>query len=245
MTSSAGISLRHANAYQHNNSLLFQFILVEFIETFGEIQRLDILCNRKPAALPADNGNSLHNETTCRQIEEVLAKLVGSARDYMRLFSWNFGDGLLTKLKNNCALFLHNADNDEKEMIALQHYADKMWLGCLQAIDSWREEPREQAAFLAAIDKASNAMQRFSKLIARIALQFRDDENVIFCILSHKESLDKLYGTRFISKLLCRMYPKGLREAQLFLSKRYAERGFDNILPAIAFKIAELEVSAL
>lgn len=245
MTSSAGISLRHDNTYQHSNSLLFQFILVEFIETFGEIQRLDILCNRKPAELAPDSDCSMHSEASRGQIEAVLTKLVGSARDYMRLFSWNACDGLLAKLKTNCALFLHNADNDEKEMIALQHYADKMWLGCLQAVDIWRTGPDEQAAFHAAVDKTSSAMQRFAKLMARIAVQFRDDENVLFCILCYKESLDKLFGNRFVSKLLLRMYPKGLHEAQHYLTRRYAERGFDNILPVIAVKIAELEALSL
>lgn len=245
MTSTIGRNPRPSASYITDNSLLFQFILIEFIEAFSEVQRLDVLCHRKPSTLSDASGKGLDCETTRKTIETILTKLAGSARDYMRLFSWNFGDGLLGKLKTNCSLFIHNAVSDEKEMIALQHYADKMWQGCLQATDSFREEVREYEAFFSAVDKTSNSMQRFAKQMARIALQFREDENVVFCILRYKESLDKLYGSRFVAKLLCRMFPKGMRDALNFLSQRYAERGFENVLPVLAEKISELEMSAL
>lgn len=244
MSATAVMPPRKAKTYHHNNSLLFQFILIEFIEAYGDIQRLDVLCNRKPTAL-SDSHPNLHNPDTRKQIEGILHKLTGTTRDYMRLFSWNFGDGLLAKLKNNCGLFIHNAVGGEKELIALLHYADKIWLGCLQASDALSEPTPDLTTFLAAVEKASSSMQRFAKQMARIAMQFREDENVLFCILRYKESLDKLYGQRFVTKLFCRMYPKGLREVQQFLSQRYAARGFDNVMPAIAVKIAELEMASL
>lgn len=238
MTSYAAVSARHVNAYHHNNSLLFQFILTEFIESFEEIQQLDALCNRN-----VDTASSSSEEKK-RLTQLALIRLVGSTRDYMRIFSWNFGDGILAKLKTYCALFLQNASSDEKEVIALQHYADKLWQACMQAIDSLHDDADQRTALLAALDKASTAVHRFSKLIARIIPQFRDDENVVFCLLRYREQLDKLYGGRFVAKLLGRMYSKGLQEAQNFLSHRYAERGFESLLPIIAEKIAEIEASA-
>lgn len=239
MTSHTDVSARHMNAYHHNNSLLFQFIIVEFIECFEEIQHLDVIHNRKidpPATLMEDQK---------QLTEQALARLVGSTRDYMRIFSWNFGEGILAKLKTYCALFLQNAPHDEKEIIALQHYADRLWQACMQAMDTLHGGPSQRTAFLQAIDKAITGINRMSKLIARIIPQFRDDENVVFCILRHKERFDKLYGGRFVFKLLSKMYAKGLPEAQNFISKRYTERGFNNLLPIIAAKMAEIENAAL
>lgn len=244
MTSHAGISARHVNTYHQSTSLLFQFILVEFAESYAEIQRLDRLCTRTPAPLPDNEASCRQTEDTQRQIEMSLAKLVGSTRDYMRLFSWNFSEGLVAKLKTYCALFLQNSDSDEKELIALQHYADKIWMGCLQAIDAIHENPQEQAALLAALEKANAAMQRFAKLISRLIQQFREDENVIFYVVRHHQLFDKLYGYRFVFKLLGKIFPKGLRETHQFLIKKYTARGFENLLPAIQVHINEIEAAA-
>lgn len=245
MTLYAGISARHVNSYHQNNSLLFQFILVEFVEAFTEIQRLDSLCNRTPTPLPQDEQACRQVENNNHLVESALTKLVGPTKHYMRLFSWNFSEGLLSKLRTYCALFLQNSETDEKELIAIQHYADKIWQGCLQALDTLQEAPQDRPLLFAALDKASSAMQRFAKLIARLLHQFRDDENVIFYVLRHHQVFDKLYGNRFVIKLLCRIYPKGLKEVQLLLVKKYTERGFDNILPVIYSSLKELEVSSL
>lgn len=243
MTSYAGISPRHVNTYHHNNSLLLQFLLVEFLEAFTEIQRLDILQKRTP--LPNHEATSRQKESEREQIEASLAKLVGSTRDYMRLFSWNFSEGLLVKLKTYCTLFLQNAEGNEKELIAMQHYAEKIWQACLLAIDALHETPQERAPLVASLDKACSSMHRFSKLAARLIHQFREDENVIFFVVRHHQRFDRLYGNRFVYKLLNRMYQKGLRETQQVLVKKYTERGFDNILPIIQTNLAEIEAAAL
>lgn len=238
MTSHPGISVRHVNAYHHNHSLLFQFILVAFIESFEEIQKIDNLCSRKLE----DKHTPVPDQK--RQVEISFSKLVGSSRDYMRLFSWNFGDGLLAKLKTHCALFLQNATADEREIIAMQHYAEKIWQACLQANDLFVTEVTDRTTFLAALEKGSTAIHRLSKVIARVILQFRDDENVVFCILQHHRRLDKIFGGRFVAKLLGKMYTKGLKEAQQVISKRYLERSFENIPRIAAEKIAEIEAGA-
>lgn len=245
MTLYAGISARHVNSYHQNNSLLFQFILVEFIETFTEIQRLDSLCSRTPSPPSSEETSSQQINEDFHSIEEILIKLVGSTKDYKRLFSWNFSEGLLAKLRTYCGLFLQNADTDEKELIAIQHYADKIWNHSLQAIDAIQSLPQDRAAVLTAIEKTSAAMQRFAKLIARLVHQFRADENVIFYILRHHKTFDKLYGNRFTIKLFSRLYSKGLQEAHNLLVNKYSNRGFDNVLPAIYAATTEIEASAL
>lgn len=194
-----------------------------------EMQLLESRCHQHPLPLDAIGGH--------------LAKLVGAMRDYMRIFGWNFNASLLAKLKAYCALFLQNADTEEKELIALQHYVEKVWQAGIQALDALRAEPYDRSSMIAAVDKGAKAMNRLSKLIARLFLQFRDDENVVFCFLQHHELLDKLYGPRFCAKLLCRLYPKGLKEAKHMLTCRYTVRGFDHLIPIIDAKISALETS--
>ena len=217
-----GLPARNFIAYHQNDSLLFQFILSEFLEVFLETQAL---------------AKKLHSQ---EEILRVLTKLVGSSQD-MRLFSWNHLSGQLAKLKNYCSLFLQNADSHEKEPIALQYNADKAWIYCLEALDLIHQTSPDHTASLTAIEKACSSLQRFARLIVRLLPQFRDDENVIFFVLRHHEKFDALYGSKFINRLFYRMYPKGPKEAGFFLTQKYLHRGFDNLLPLVASKISELE----
>ena len=106
MTTYAGLAPRHVNTYHNNNSLIFRFILAEFAESYAEMQRLDALCSRTQVALPAGQPPSRDVDGRMVEIEACLIRLVGSTRDYMRLFSWNFCEGILAKLKTYTALFL-------------------------------------------------------------------------------------------------------------------------------------------
>ena len=243
MTLYAGISARYVNSYHQNNSLLFQFILVEFLEAYTEIQKLDALCSR--TFVPLLNGEDACRETENKLplIQQTLAKLVGPTRDYMRLFSWDFSEGLLSKLRTYCSLFLQNADTDEKELIAIQHYAEKIWHMCLQATEALQEIPEDRPAVFIALEKSSSAMQRFAKLIARLIHQFKDDENVIFFVMRNYKIFDKLYGARFIIKLFSKIYPKGMKDVQQLLVKKYSERGFENVLPYIYNIVTEIETA--
>lgn len=243
MTLYAGISARYVNSYHQNNSLLFQFILVEFLEVYTEIQKLDALCSRTPTPLPNGEDACREIENNIPSIQQILVKLVGPTRDYMRLFSWNFSEGLLSKLRTYCSLFLQNADTDEKELIAIQHYAEKIWQTCLQATDALHEIPQDRSSVFTALEKSSSAMQRFAKLITRLIHQFKDDENVIFFIMRNYKIFDKLYGQRFIIKLFTKIYPKGMKDVQQLLVKKYSERGFENVLPYIYNLVAEIETA--
>lgn len=243
MTPYTGVAARHVNSYHQSNSLLFQFILLEFIEAYTEIQYLDALRNRTPSPWTQDESACHQADPHFHLIAVALTKLAGSPKDHMRLFSWNFSEGLLAKLRSYCTLFLQNDDTNEKEWIAIQHYADKIWQACMQAIDAVQDIPQDRHILILALDKASAAMQRLAKIIARLIHQFRDDENVIFYVLRHHKIFDKLYGHRFTVKLMAKIYPKGVKEVYLLLAKKYQERGFDNLLPTIDAVIQEVEAS--
>lgn len=229
------------NPYHYNNILLFQFILKEFMETFKWIEELQTLCRRAP--IPS-SGYSF-DECTQKELEFIFNKLMGFNRDYTRLIAWNCHGGTLSKLKLYCGLFIKNSDEDEKEMVAMQHYVDKAYQSCQKSIDLLKEENVSFALLLASIEKTTASIQRFTKAVTRLIHHFSSNENVLFYVLRHRHAFDKIYGRGFVAKQFCRLFPKGIHEAQRLLSDKYLLRGFDNIVPIIAAKILDSEMSSL
>ena len=189
-------------------------------------------------------------------LKASISKLVGSSQDYMRIFSWSIENGILAKLKNNCDFFAQNSCSEDKNALILQRYANNTWLLCLRCLDIMRAIEHEVLVdalskakplgyyaniLFQTLEKMNLSLQRFSRILLRLLLAFKEDENVVYFLLRSKDELDALYGPDSVRKLLEQMYPRGLQEAGHFLLKKYASRGFENLLPIIAAKIAELE----
>lgn len=230
------------NLYHHNHSLLFQFILSEFITVHRKIKHLDHLAHHLKLAeqypLFRDKCEQIVNE-----LRICLNDLAGSP-EVMRIFVWNLGEGLLSKFKNNCSLFFEKAAFEDKKNLNISKYAHRIWFLCLDALNivhRIKQEPgTDYSVLLKMIEKVTVSMHNLERLIVRLLLQFQDDENVIFFLLRHQSQFDEVYGSHFVVNLFKQMYPNGVQEAGHFLLKRYAKRGFSHILPSIASKIATL-----
>ena len=231
-----GSTLATNRETQKSNGLLFQFILSEFLESYEEIRKLGAL-NGCKEALPSRTDA----EHVLMPLQEALLKLLGSSKAGIRCFSWSFADGLLNKLHSYSLMLLENSEQFEKELLAMHYYIEKSRVACFSLLDLVKKRTRVRAELHAAVEKAIAAMQRLSKLIAGMMQQFREDENVIFFILRHKLQFDTLFGTRFVTKTLSRMYPRGLHEMRQLLLKKYTGRGFENLLHRIHSLISELE----
>lgn len=245
----------HSNGYHQNNSLLFQFILSDLIQANRIVKETNQLANRwkQTTAAPfvQQAGNKLFH-----MLKASISKLVGSSQDYMRIFSWSIENGILAKLKNNCGFFAENSSSEDKNALILQRYANNTWLLCLRCLDIMRAIEHDALVdvlskakplgtysniLFQTLEKMTLSLQRFSRILIRLLLAFKEDENVVFFLLRSKEEVEGLYGPDSVLKLLQQMYPRGLQEAGHFLLKKYASRGFDNLLPLISSKIAELE----
>jgi hypothetical protein len=242
-----GIFARPVNAYYRNSSLLLQFILSEFIATFTESQKLAELCHLKPSPLPVAHDRTQQAAACQSQIKAAFSRLVGS-NSCERLIAWHFEEGMLSKLKTYCILFSQNNERDEKELLCMHHYIDKAWQQGVQAKillnnSELNNSEEDRPQFLAALEKMNQSIQRFAKQMARILLQFREDENIIFFLLRHRTELETVYSPRFLNKLLLRMYPKGLCELKQLLKAKYNNRGFTNISSGIDAHFAELEAA--
>jgi len=84
-------------------------------------------------------------------------------------------------------------------------------------------------------------MKRTAALMTEIVSASSDDENVVLFLIRYHKHFDELYHSNFIGKLITKMYPNGLKDAERLLLKKYKARGFDYLLPFISNKIAEID----
>lgn len=221
----------HLNIYHKSDSLIFQFIISEFISSYREIlviHRLSVEILEDP-----ENVEGL--------LRECLEKLSGSAHTCMKVFSWNVEEGVLAKLKNYCAHFSKSRKLRETE--DLHHFVHEAWLSCLQSIEMIQSSAFSLKALHKVLVRIVNYMRRFARITAKLMQKFRLDENLIFFMLNYHKQLDELYGQQFVFKQLSRMFGKGIEGASQFLKKKYAARGFDKLLPIIGIRIAEIEAA--
>lgn len=245
----------HLSGYHQNNSLLFQFILSELVRSYRVVQEMNEHAKElsqsflQPLLKKRSDGFLL-------AIKECINKLVGSSQEYYSIFFCHQEEGFLAKLKYNSVFFSQNCGEEDKEALGLHRYAHRAWLLCLRSLDAIREIEHEilidhlrqtkatdsdYQPLLQTLQKINGSMHRIARLVVKLLLRFRDDENVVFFLLRYKEQFDEFFGKHFVFKLFSQMFPKGVQEANRFLLKKYTSRGFENLLPIIASKISELE----
>lgn len=227
----------HLNSYHHNDSLLFQFILTEFLAIHAEIAPL-----RKLTAPPRSTAQ-------CESILIPVAKLAGASYDTMRLFIWNQGTGHLSKFKNYCGLYAQNWMTEQpasKQVQLLQQNANQAWLYCMHCLDLLHAlkdkgiTAKTGESLCKASTKLLNCLSKITKILVPLVEVFSSDENVLFFLLRHSGQLDAIYGSGFTARTLSQMDPEGLAGIENMLNNRYVKRGFDHLLPVIKTHIAQL-----
>lgn len=219
-----------------NNSLIFQFIIAEYINGSEQVESITSL-------QPDTHRGSMET------LQASLEALSGSLQEYMRFISWNLEEGILSKLKCYASLFAANSEFLHSKRLQLEKNASQAWKASLEALDILRliHEQKQDLSLYENLYHRLNYLtamfKKLGKLLAELILEFAMDENVLFFILRHKEKLDGIYGEGFVKKMFIKMYPDGINEAEKFVKRKYAKRGFDNLLMIIASKFTELAIS--
>jgi len=117
------------NTYFASDSLLFQFVLHEFLRTLGEVYKLECSVSEE------DTPEAIHGKLT-----DYLLKLAGTEQEYVRIFTWIYDAGVLTKLKNSVDLLSQKAVVEDLDMRSLHLVVQKAWLECLHSIDLYRNQ---------------------------------------------------------------------------------------------------------
>ncbi len=239
---------RDLNLYGQDPSLLFQFILAEFIFTFTEVQRMEVVYKEMETLLIT--GRFLANvDSHLDKLLSSVTQLTGSSMINEHISPWDSKSGSLSKLRHHCYPFVNRSDSKDKSIVNLNICVSKAFHSSLQAreiIIYLQQEKHnvkgvpDYAMLYQLLDRLIDNINRVSRLILRIIIQYRDNENVVYFLLRKRDELNTLYKTDLVSKIFRKMYPNEVEEAGQLLMKKYSDRGFKNLLNAIATKIAEL-----
>lgn len=235
---------KNLSIYCQSHGLLFQFLLTEFLATLKEVQAIEQLYKKM------EKNASEEMLALLEKLFSSINALTGSAVINQPYFPWSCDKGCLNKLHHYCYLYAHLSPDNKKETAEINTSVRKAFhsamesrelLLCLQQ-ESHMGKPvfAESQVLHPLLDKLIDNLTRVSRLLLPIILSYREDENVLFFLLSRQEEFDSLYQSSCLAHLLQQMYPGGLREAKDFLLKQYTKRGFDHLLALIDKKMVML-----
>lgn len=184
----------HFNAYYHDNTLLIQLVIVEFINSYYLIKHLKTIKDK-----------CFNNKNSHISLSEILIKLLGiTPQDSFGNPTWN--TGTLTKLKTYSAQFIRNNVESLPNKLEFSLYSNtqQAWLYALQSLEFLNGYPMVYSSTL--IEKSfSRLFRRFldvNNLLRRLIKSYADKENVAFFLLRKQAELEEIYGDNFLSKIV-------------------------------------------
>jgi hypothetical protein len=230
----------HFTPFFHNNGLVFQLIINEFLSASKEMQK---------ALQLSENIKSYESKTPplAQDLNELrisLSKLAGAKIENSYHLPWSLHRGFLTKLREYSD-FLAQSMNEYSLGYRMYDHFHKAWLKCKQALDLLvikRSEASVNSDLVCKnIENANKEIRRGARLIAQTIIHFKDNENVVYCLLRCQDRIADLFGKEFLKRLLCRMHPPSLSKVKSFLKSRYLKRGFDHLIPIITNEINSIK----
>jgi hypothetical protein len=229
--------------YNYPSHVLFQFILVAFLKTRYTAQKLKVISLQISSQVQSD----VVQKKIKHELFLAAEQLAGQSSPFHSHFSWSPSQGILSTLKNNCTLFETAFSQDFPEAIDIKKHAIKSWLYSTEIRDLasqlLREFPPAPAATFTQFQKTEAQITRSLKILGReiskMIFRFKDNENVLLCLLQRKEELDTFYGTAFTHKLFKKMY-QNLDAVHTFLVNAYSQREFKELIPEITNSINTL-----
>lgn len=226
----------HFKAFYQDNSILIQFMIEEFIRSYQLNFQIKLLMQEH-----LESTRDL--DTSFASLIQMLGQLIGySSPQTHASFSWNKGP--LTKFKEYCEQFSRNSSHQDKQHVNLHmatHHAWLMALYNLELLNSLYSNSyvaqSDSLLFLIPLKRAFQSLQMRFKQISRylphVSHPYRDNENVILCLLRRKDLLQEIYGSDFLYKRF--KWPMKTSELVAWLMQRYQARGFEALLPTIQY----------
>ncbi|MCH1430314.1 MAG: hypothetical protein GWP59_00940 [Chlamydiales bacterium] len=241
--------------YKQSPSLLFQFILDEFLQT-AETTRSAEKIYRKIERSIIRNRLLAHVTENLHQLLDSLSLLIGSHMSNDKSTPWDKEQGSLSKLHEYCYLFNVQANVNPRASENLNNCVSQAYHSSLQSREAvlaiLQHKQKEETADAEAnlpdyanlyklLDDLLDNLQRASRLILQIIMSCHEDENIIFFIFKNQDRMKACYPAFSLPRLLDRMFPNGLKDAKNFLLNRYAERGFKDLIEEITFLSSKIE----
>lgn len=253
-TQNAASKNESLTVYAQSTSLLFQFILSEFIQAYEGIQQIENLYS-KIECLLIQKRLSVNVEDQLNDLLNLFPQLIGAdhATNNEPIFPWTHQKGSLNKLRYYVYL-LSQKHLDEKNIQDLNIAVSKAFHSSLQvkevifSLKRHCEDGERIPNFVSLyqiLDRVMDNMKRASRLVLKVLVSFKEDENVLLYLIEHHQQLDALYQTQFVTKVLQKMFPKGVEKAEQHLKAKYLERGFKNLSESITQKMLQLKQTSL
>lgn len=225
----------HFSAYYEDNSLLIQFMMVEFIQTYQLTFQIKTLIHEHLDSNEKSNS-VLHS------LSHILGQLVGHFPHQGRSSFSRWAKGSLTKLKEYAEQFSRNSSHQNKQHVNLHMATHQAWLTALhnlELLNSLSMNPytpnSDAILLLLPLKRTFNTLQiRFNQVIRhipRVMREYWNNENVILCLLRKRAQFIEIYGSDFLYKRL--KWPVKTKELAQLLVERYQARGFEALLPTI------------
>lgn len=209
-------------SYLDNSALIFQFVVTEYFAIHSTMNDLLMAINAKDLA----------------EVFRQLFKLNGPLEGNVHTFSGNYEDGLLPKFCHS-SFYFANVDDDNIQGQKLNRYAEQMHKITHRALKIGEDcdvlKPLRALQEIKKIfAKIQESLKKMGETITKIVGQFEDDEGMLFFLIRNYEKFDKAYHPNYILKLMAKMFPNGVLEAEKYMLKQYSERGFNQLLPEIS-----------
>ena len=238
------------NIYCQSHSLLFQFVLSEFLISYKQVQRIDTIYQQMDSVL----AQQKLQETLAFSLSKLLELLPFLTGSHMvviheQTFPWVNAKGSLNKLRHYCYLLSHRY-SDESDILNINMCVSKTFHSALQVREIIFSLQRQYKDFhntsnyhslYQLLEHLISNFKRVSRLIVKALILFKEDENILFFLLRHKSDFDQVYHTDFVAKILKKMFPQGLQAAAEFITRKYTQRGFSNLLEPLLNQVTQLE----
>ncbi len=224
----------HFNAYYHDNSLLIQFVVTEFVHTHQLSLQI-----RQWAHTQLQSSDM--EESCIIPLLGYMSQLLGTMSHQDKLSITHWTKGPLTKLREYCEQFSRNELHRDKKGMLLHQYVQQAWLSALQNLDLLKQIQEPQfpplsASICQSVKRRLFQLDRQLKLIAqqlpRVVKSYHNNENVLFFLLRKSGLLSQVYGPYFMKDIFKAAFKKEQDWISL-LTHRYTERGFQHLLPFI------------
>ncbi len=234
--------------YCQNDSLLFQFILAEFLTALPEVQGIEEIYSALEAHL-SQSPSAGRVEQELSHLTNAVAHLTGGVFEEEQPFPWVSNKGSLGKLKYFCQLYQDLDETSSTIRADLRGSVSRAFHAVLQSrelllqirspVDANRRKV-DICNLNRLLNRINNCMGQASALIIPLSVPYKRDENVLYFILRHHCEFNHLFHPHFVQGLFEGIFESGVVEAESFLKEAYTKRGFHAILPAIGHLISNL-----
>ncbi|KIC75935.1 hypothetical protein DB41_GW00070 [Neochlamydia sp. TUME1] len=216
---------------QNNNSLVFQFMVSEYLAICQAFKSFEI-------AVQNNNYEAANM---------ALIRLLGYQDKNLFPAFFGYADkGLLQQLQSSCQSFNLNDEDKKQPAQKLNLHAQKAYSLCYQVWKTVENRPLSPSSPLFElaspyIPKIQNFLNKIGRLIAKLFLQFEDDETILFFLLENHQIVDEVYKAPLVKKVFAKMFPQGLKTAEKYIIKQYSKRGYYHLLPQVLEAAKELQ----